>query len=156
MFTRVFKFVRVWEFLIICESLREFAKVCKSYWVWNIFRFQKFLRVFELLRVFECLRVFESLRVFKSKSFWKFSRVFEFLRGFDSFWEFSKVFENFHILFNKSTQLMAIASFRQMVGAPICDDTLICIRVHATKLLCWSVDWSVNPPRSWILRRLVI
>ena len=108
MFTRVFKFVRVWEFLIICESLREFAKVCKSYWVWNIFRFQKFLRVFELLRVFECLRVFESLRVFKSKSFWKFSRVFEFLRGFDSFWEFSKVFENFHILFNESTRLMRL------------------------------------------------
>ena len=38
--------------------------------------------------------------------------------------------------------------FRQMVGPPICCVTLIGIRMHATKLLCWSVDWSVNPPRS--------
>ena len=51
--------------------------------------------------------MFESFR--DLESFREFSRVFESLREFERFCEFSKVFESFHILFNESTQLMAIA-----------------------------------------------
>ena len=64
------------------------------------------VRVFEFARVF---KIFSELRVFESLR--EFLRVREFSRVYERFLELSKVFDNFHILFNESKRLMAMALF---------------------------------------------